>query len=159
MWCRCLADAGIGQRQRRGFPRGSPPSLAGCGPKFRQSRTKISVRMRRCYCVAELLQRCAHADVDGRRTGTPTGVHGAWGPNMHLNRWQIMIGVVASVCWFIGATIWIDVSVTDQLQRRAVSEYHDCQEKTPEDHPPCSAKFARDFRAAISFLGRLHFTL
>jgi hypothetical protein len=70
---------------------------------------------------------------------------------MHLNRWQMMIGVVASVCWFIGATIWIDVSVTDQLQRRAVSEYHDCQEKAPQDHPPCSAKFARDFRAATQF--------
>ena len=78
---------------------------------------------------------------------------------MHLNRWQIMIGVVASVCWFIGATIWIDVSVTDQLQRRAVSEYHDCQEKTPEDDPQCSAKFEGIFALPLSFLGRLHFTL
>jgi hypothetical protein len=32
-----------------------------------------------------------------------------------------------------------------------VSEYHNCQEKAPEDHPPCSAKFARDFRAATHF--------
>jgi hypothetical protein len=69
---------------------------------------------------------------------------------MYLNGWQRMIGVVASVCLFIGATIWIDVSVTDQLQRRALSEYHDCQ-KAPEDHPACPAKFARDFRAATHF--------
>jgi hypothetical protein len=77
--------------------------------------------------------------------------HGAWGPNMHLNGWQRIIGVVASVCLFIGATTWINVSVTDQLQRRALSEYHDCQEKAPEDRPACSAKFARDFRATTHF--------
>jgi hypothetical protein len=70
---------------------------------------------------------------------------------MHLNGWQRMIGVVASVCWLIGATTWIDFSETDQLQKRAVSEYHDCQEKVPQDHPACSAKFARDFRAATRF--------
>ncbi len=73
---------------------------------------------------------------------------------MHLNGWRnigIVIGIVASVCWFIGAATWIDLSVTDQLQKRAVSEYHDCREKTPEDHPPCSAKFANNFRAAAHF--------
>jgi hypothetical protein len=43
-----------------------------------------------------------------------------------------MIEVVASVCWFIGATTWIDVSVTDQLQKQAVREYHDCQKKGVE---------------------------
>ena len=63
----------------------------------------------------------------------------------------VVIGIVASVCWFIGATIWIDLSVTDQLQKRAVSEYHDCQEKTFEGRPACSAKFAKDFRATTHF--------
>jgi hypothetical protein len=70
---------------------------------------------------------------------------------MHRNRWQRMIGIVASVCLFIGATTWIDVSVTDQLQKQAVSEYHNCQEKTPEDRSACSAKFAKDFRATTLF--------
>ena len=70
---------------------------------------------------------------------------------MHLTPWQRMIGVVASVCWFIGATTWIDVSVTDHLQKQAVREYHDCQKKVPEDRPACSVKFAKDFRAATHF--------
>ena len=70
---------------------------------------------------------------------------------MHLTRWQRMIGVVASVCWFIGATTWIDVSVTNQLQKQAVREYHDCQKKAPEDRPACSVKFAKDFRATTHF--------
>jgi hypothetical protein len=99
----------------------------------------------------ELVQRCVPPGVDGRGTGTPTECTARGGPNMHLNRWQRMIGIVASVCLFIGATTWIDVSVTDQLQKRAGSEYHDCQEKAPEDQPSCPAKFARDFRAATHF--------
>lgn len=70
---------------------------------------------------------------------------------MHLNGWQRMIGVVASVCLLIGGTTWIDFSVTDQLRKRAVSEYHACQEKAPEDQPPCPAKFARDLRPATHF--------
>src|SRR6516164_4135988 len=70
---------------------------------------------------------------------------------MHLTRWQRMIGVVASICWFIGATTWINVSVTDQLQKQAVREYHDCQKKAPEDRPACSVKFARDFRPTTHF--------
>jgi hypothetical protein len=70
---------------------------------------------------------------------------------MHLDRWQWMIGVIASVCWFIGATTWIGVSMTDQLQKQAVSEYHDCQKKAPEDRSACSAKFAKDFRATTLF--------
>lgn len=70
---------------------------------------------------------------------------------MHLNRWQRMIGIVASVCLFIGATTWIDVLVTDQLQKQALSEYHDCQKKTPEDRSACSTKFAKDFRPTTHF--------
>ena len=70
---------------------------------------------------------------------------------MHLTPRQRMIGVVASVCWFIGATTWIDVYVTDQLQKQAVREYHDCQKKAPEDRPACSVKFAKYFRATTHF--------
>jgi hypothetical protein len=69
---------------------------------------------------------------------------------MYLSRWQ-RIGVVASVCWFIGATTWLDVSMTDQLQKQAVSEYHDCQEKALEARSACSATFAKDFRTTIDF--------
>ena len=67
---------------------------------------------------------------------------------MHLNRW--MIGLVASVCWLIGATTWMNVSMTDQLQKQGVSEYHHCQEKTPDDRSGCSTQFAKDFRVATT---------
>ncbi len=52
------------------------------------------------------------------------------------------------MCWFIGATTWIDLTLTDQLQKRAVSEYHDCQQRTFDT---CSAKFAKDFRVTTYF--------
>jgi hypothetical protein len=40
--------------------------------------------------------------------------------------------------------------VTDQLQKQAVREYHDCQKKRPKIALR-SVKFARDFRATTHF--------
>jgi hypothetical protein len=62
-----------------------------------------------------------------------------------------MVGIAASVCLFIGATTRLNVSMTDQLQKQALSEYHNCQEKTPEARSACSVKFAKDFRATTQF--------
>jgi len=56
MWCRCLADAGTGQRQQHGFPRGSPPP----GPLVTLLEGQFSLVGRQAYSAkagAEYLNR------------------------------------------------------------------------------------------------------
>jgi hypothetical protein len=44
---------------------------------------------------------------------------------MHLNGWQ-RIGIVASVCWFIGGGLWINGLVIDALGASARDDYRRC---------------------------------
>jgi hypothetical protein len=78
---------------------------------------------------------------------------------MRLNGWQ-KIGVVVSVCWFIGGGLWINGIVMDELGAPAVAEHRRClaaRSIQPDgmipkdtDWGPCSERFTGAFSAAVA---------
>jgi hypothetical protein len=78
---------------------------------------------------------------------------------MRLNGWQ-RIGVVLSVCWFIGGGLWIGGQVMDDLSFTVRAEHRRClaarsiqpDGTVPKDTDwgPCSERFLRDFPVAVA---------
>jgi hypothetical protein len=78
---------------------------------------------------------------------------------MRLNGWQ-RIGVVASVCWFLGGGLWIGGIVIDDLSSTVRAEYRRCLDAhsiqpdgtVPKDTDwgPCMRTFEKDFDAAVA---------
>lgn len=78
---------------------------------------------------------------------------------MRLNGWQ-RIGVVASICWFIGGGLWINGIVIDELTAPVEADLKRCLESRsiqpdgsiPKDTDwgPCNQKFSRDFVPAVA---------
>jgi hypothetical protein len=78
---------------------------------------------------------------------------------MRLNGWQ-RIGIVASVCWFIGGGLWISGLVMDQETYAVREKYRRCLDARsiqpdgtiPQDTDwgPCVRAFDRDWGPAVA---------
>jgi hypothetical protein len=78
---------------------------------------------------------------------------------MRLNGWQ-RIGVIASVCWFIGGGLWINSIVIEDLGAPAVAEHRRCLDArsiqpdgtVPKDTDwgPCGVRFMAAYKAAVA---------
>ena len=78
---------------------------------------------------------------------------------MRLNGWQ-RIGVVASVCWFVGGGLWINGLVGDYLGAPVVAELRRCLEArsiqpdgtipADTDWGPCNKQFQVAFPIAVA---------